>query len=138
MNMVDENKVSLKSLEQYRVLYTEIDAIDQQIKSLYNTYHSPSFQTVGSFTCGRRSPVEQALKKIYELEEIYSDKIKELRTQAKTIEEWITNLNDPFLKSCIRYHYMLGYSWKETSRKVYGYDNYYNARKVVYRYFGRE
>lgn len=131
--------MTLDDLEKYRSLYAEIDALSQQIESLYNTYHSPSFQSNGGgFNGEATSPVEQALHQIQRLEDIYTSKIQELRSNAQTIETWLTTLDDPFLCSCIRYHYMLGYSWKETSQKMYGYDNYYNARKVVFRYFGRE
>ena len=62
----------------------------------------------------------------------------ELNDRKLEIEKWLRTLEDTFLIACIRFHYLRGYSWKETSKRVYGYDNYYNARKVVFRYFGRE
>lgn len=130
--------MTLDDLEKYRSLYAEIDALSQQIESLYNTYHSPSFSSNGGFNSEPHSPVEQALYQIQRLEDTYTSKIQELRSSAEQIERWLTTLSDPFLRSCIRYHYMLGYSWKETSQKMYGYESYYNARKVVFRYFGRE
>ena len=110
----------------------------EQRDAMYNTYHSPSFSSAGSFNAEPHSPVESALKKIQKLEDLYNKKIKDLRTKAETIEEWLYTVDDPFVRSCIRYHYMLGYSWKETSKRMYGYDSYYNARKIVFRYFGRE
>lgn len=130
--------MTLEELEQYRALYLEIDAIAEQRDAMYNTYHSPSFSSAGSFSAEPHSPVETALKKIQKLEDLYDKKIKDLRIKAETIEDWLYTVDNPFVRSCIRYHYMLGYSWKETSKKMYGYDSYYNARKIVFRYFGRE
>lgn len=130
--------MTLDELEEYRSLYIEIDALTQQIQALYNTYHSPSFSSSGGFNGEPHSPVEQALKQIQRLEDTYTAKIIELRSKAEVIETWLTTLDNAFVRSCIRYHYMLGYSWKETSRKLYGYESYYNARKVVFRYFGKE
>ena len=132
--------MTIEELEQYRALYLEIDAIAEQRDAMYNTYSSPSFSSVGSFNAEPHSPVEAALKKIQKLENLYNKKIKDLRTKAETIEDWLYTVDDPFVRSCIRYHYLLGYTWKETSKRVYGYKNgnYYNARKAVFRYFGKE
>lgn len=131
--------MTIEDLEKYRSLYTEIGALSKQIESLYNTYHSPSFSNNGGgFNGEAHSPIEQALQQIQRLEDNYAFKIQELRMEAERIENWLTTLDDPFLRSCIRYHYMLGYSWKETSRNMYGYESYYNARKVVFRFFGKE
>ena len=65
--------------------------------------------------------------------------IEELE-QYRWISAEIDALNEQIYAMCIRYHYLLGYTWKETSKRVYGYKNgnYYNARKAVFRYFGKE
>lgn len=132
--------MTLEELEQYRWISAEIDALNEQICVMYNTYHSPSFSSVGSFNAEPHSPVEAALKKIQKLETIYNTKINNLRAKSNEIERWLDTVKDINIRTCIRYHYLLGYTWKETSKKVYGYQNsnYYNARKAVFRYFGKE
>ena len=132
--------MTIDELEQYRWISAEIDALNEQIYAMYNTYHSPSFSSSGSFNAEPHSPVESALKKIQKLERVYNSKLDNLRERAEAIEDWLYTVDDPFVRSCIRYHYLLGYTWKETSKRVYGYKNgnYYNARKAVFRYFGKE
>ena len=130
--------MTIKELEEYRALIAEIDALNKQIESLYDTYHSPSTEGKGSLKSSTKSPVEKALTKIQLLEQVYLDRIQELQEQANRIETWVSQVDDPFIRSCIRYHYLLGYSWSETSKKMYGYNSYYNARKVVFRYIGKE
>ena len=130
--------MTIKELEEYRALIAEIDALNKQIESLYNTYHSPSNNDGGSSKDSSKSPVEKALTKIQSLEQMYMDRIKELQEQANRIETWVSQIKDPFIRSCIRFHYLLGYSWSDTSKKMYGYNSYYNARKVVYRFMGKE
>lgn len=130
--------MTIEELEQYRGLAAEIDALNEEIEHMYDTYRSPSFSTNGSLNGEAKSPVEQALKKIEQLNGVYTNRLSELNGRKLVIEEWLKTLEDTFLIACIRFHYLRGYSWKETSKKVYGYDNYYNARKIVFRYFGKE
>jgi hypothetical protein len=130
--------MTIEELEQYRGMNAEINALNEEIEHMYDTYRSPSFSSTGLFNGEASSPVEQALKKIEKLNEVYTSRLSELNDKKLEIETWLRTLEDTFLIACIRFHYLRGYSWKETSKMVYGYDNYYNARKVVFRYFGRE
>lgn len=130
--------MTIKELEEYRSLLNEIEALNRQIESLYNTYHSPSTESASKSSGKPHSPTERALAQIQTLEQTYYDEINELQKKAHEIELWVQSIEDMFVRSCIRYHYLLGYSWKETSKKVYGYVSYYNARKIVYRYMGKE
>lgn len=133
----NENVVTLKDLEQYRALYTEMTAIDLQIKSLYNTYHSPSFSNEGGFSYSDKSNVEMAVSRIMELEEKFNIKKNNLINKATNIEKWLETVSDQYVRACIRYHYMLGYTWRETTIKVYGGNNNdQNSKRVVRRYFG--
>ncbi len=130
--------MTLEQLENYRGLVAEVSLLSQQIENLYNTYHSPSFSSSGSFNGETKSPVEEAVKKIMLLDSEYLKKKNEMSDEALKIENWLNTVDDAFIRACIRCHYMLGYTWKETSEKVYGNNSYYNARKSVYRYFGKE
>ena len=63
---------------------------------------------------------------------------KDLRQSLKEVEEWIQQLDDPEIESIVRWHYIIGYSWKDTNTEVYGFPDYHMARKKINRYFGRE
>ena len=130
--------MTLEELNKYRGMVVEINLIKDQINNLYNTYKSPSFTDVGLSSSNAESPVEKAVKRIQRLEGLYAEKLFELEKQTHQIEYWINSIDDPYIRAIIRSHYLLGKSWKDTSKLVYGYGNYYNARKVVYRYFVRE
>ena len=67
--------MTIEELEQYRWISAEIDALNEQIYAMYNTYHSPSFSSAGSFNAEPHSPVESALKKIQKLENLYNKKM---------------------------------------------------------------
>ena len=56
----------------------------------------------------------------------------------KEIESWITELDNPEIESIVRWHYIIGYSWKDTTKEVFGYADAYLSRKKIFRYFGRE
>lgn len=132
--------MTLEELEQYRCISAEANALNEQIRAMYNTYSSPSFESTGTFNAESHSPVESALNKIQKLETIYNAKINDLIAKSSEIEKWLGTVQDANVRAAIRYHYLLSYTWKETSKRVYGYrnSNYYNARKAVFRYFGKE
>ncbi len=130
--------MTLDELKQYNGIVAEINAINAERHQMYNTYQSPSFSSTGSFNGEPHSPVEQALKKIGRLEEIYMDRLNELYDRKIEIEEWVKSIDDTFVSSCIRIHFFEGHTWKETSEKVYGRESYYNARNVVLRYLKKE
>lgn len=57
---------------------------------------------------------------------------------GERVNAWLIELDDPEIRSIIRWHYLNGKSWKQTSRLVYGANSYYNARKTLMRWFGKE
>ncbi len=129
--------MTLEQLENYRGLVAEVSLLSQQIENLYNTYHSPSFSSSGSFNGEVKSPVEEAVKKIMLLDSEYLKKKNKMSDEALKIENWLNTVDDAFIRACIRCHYMLGYTWKETTIKVYGNANdEQNSKRAVRRYFG--
>ncbi len=131
--------MTLEELEHYRGMIVELKALQKQKEDLYNTYHSPSMSSSGSFSGASISPVEQALIKIDRLETIYQIKIEALKDKTLEVEEWLSTIEDNYVRSCIRYHYLLGYTWKETTKEVYGdYYSDHNSRMVVKRYMNNK
>lgn len=130
--------MSIEKLEAYRGLTSEMKALSQQITSLYDTYRSPQLMSNGSHSMSASSPTEGAVGKILKLEETYSVKFKEALDMLTEVEDWLSQVEDAEIRSICRHHYILNKSWQQTSTIMYGYPSYYNARKKVMRYFGRE
>lgn len=129
--------MTVEKLEAYRGLTSEMKALSQQITSLYDTYRSPQLMSdAHSMSVG--SPVETAVNKVLELKTVYEQKYEEAANLLYNIETWLSQIEDPEIRSIARFHYVLGYSWQRTNVAVYGYLSYYAARKKIMRYFGRE
>ena len=131
-------KMTIEMLEQYKGLTSEMKALRDQIDSLYDTYRSPQLMSNGSHSMSASSPTESAVAKILKLEETYRRKYEEAVDLLSEVENWLSHVDDAEIRSICRHHYILNKSWQQTSTIVYGYPSYYNVRKKVMRYFGRE
>lgn len=135
---MEKTTMTVEKLESYRGLTSEMKALTQQITSLYDTYRSPQLMSNGSHSMSAGSPVETAVNKVLELKMVYEQKYEEAANLLYNIETWLSQIEDPEIRSIARFHYVLGYSWQRTNVAVYGYASYYAARKKIMRYFGRE
>lgn len=134
-----DTTMSIEKLEAYKGLTTEMKALSQQITSLYDTYRSPQLMSDGgSHSMNVSSPTESAVVKILKLKKTYQQKYDEAADLLLQVENWLSRVEDPEIRSIIRFHYMLNRSWQQTSIEVYGYPSYHNSRKKIMRYFGRE
>lgn len=135
--MEKTTEMTVEKLESYKSLTAEMKAITLQIDSLYDTYRSPQLMSdAHSMSVG--SPVETAVNKVLELKTVYEQKYEEAANLLYNIETWLSQIEDPEIRSIIRFHYILNRSWVQTSAEVYGFPSYYNSRKKIMRYFGRE
>lgn len=131
--------MTVEKLEAYRGLTSEIKGLREQIDSLYDTYRSPQFSDEGSHSMNTSNPTESAVSKILELKSIYDHKYAAAAELLLEVENWLSTIENSEIRSIIRFHYILNKSWVQTSALVYGgYPSYYNARKRVMRFFGRE
>lgn len=137
MTNLNKNKEILKELNNYRAYLCEANALEYQIEQLYNTYHSPSWEGVGGHSEGGPTQTEQAISKIDPLEQMYRTKMELAKEKLQMLEEWLDTVEDKDVANCIRWHYMIGCTWKETTKRVYGnYVSEQNSKTVVRRYFG--
>lgn len=132
-----DTNMSIEKLEAYRGLTSEIKALRDQIDSLYDTYRSPQLMS-DAHSMSASSPTESAVNKVLELKTVYEQKYEEAANLLYNIETWLSQIEDPEIRSIARFHYVLGYSWQRTNAAVFGYPSYYAARKKIMRYFGRE
>lgn len=116
-------EMTVEKLEQYKGLTSEMKALRDQIDSLYDTYRSPQLMSDGgshSMSVGG-SPVETAVNKVLELKTVYEQKYEEAANLLYNIETWLSQIEDPEIRSIIRFHYILNRSWQQTSTEIYGY-----------------
>lgn len=131
--------MTIEKLENYKGLVAEMHSLSESIDSLYDTYRSPQFFSEGgSHSSNVGSPVEDAVNRILKLKDIYDHKYSEAANLLLEVEAWLSTVDDPEIRSIVRFHYVLNKSWVQTSTEVYGFPSYYNSRKKIMRYFGRE
>lgn len=131
--------MTIEKLENYKGLVAEMHSLSESIDSLYDTYRSPQFMSDGgSHSTNVSSPTENAIGKILKLKETYQQKYDEAADLLLQVENWLSQVEDPEIRSIVRFHYVLNKSWVQTSTEVCGFPSYYNSRKKIMRYFGRE
>lgn len=131
--------MTIEDLQKYKFIKSEIEAMEMELHSIYYPVRSPSTSSIGSHGNSVSNPTEQAANRAMNLEDRISNKIQELRNKAEEIMDWLDTVDDPKVRASIQWHYMIGCTWKETTRKVFG--EYYestNSRKLVYNWFGRQ
>lgn len=130
--------MTIEDLEELRYLDSEIRAVQCEIEGMYNTYRSPEFEKIGSSPLSPGDPTAQAVSKVMQLQRKYNSMLTEMADRRDRVNAWLVELDDREIRSIIRWHYLNGKTWKQTSRLVYGANSYYNARKTLMRFFGRE
>lgn len=114
--------MTIEKLENYRGLVAEMHSLSESINSLYDTYKSPQFcRNGGSHSNNVWSPVESAVEKILKLKDLYDHKYSEADNLLLEVEAWLSQVEDPEIRSIIRFHYILNRSWQQTSTEIYGY-----------------
>lgn len=131
--------MTIEKLEQYRGICSNISAIYAELTNAYYPYRSPNgkkdpiiYSSVPS------DPTQQAVFNALDLQNRLELRLEEQAVALGEIETWLLTLTDPEIESIIRWHYVIGLNWKETTEKIYGYGDPYRTRKKIFRYFGKE
>ena len=131
--------MTIEELEELRYLNSEISAVQREIESMYNTYRSPAFEKIGQSPLSPGDPTADAVRKIIGLQAKYNSMLNDMADRRDRVNAWLVSLDDGEIKSIIRWHYLCGKSWKQTSGLVYGgRSNERNAYRVIRRYFGKD
>ena len=131
--------MTIEDLEELRYLNSEIQAVQREIENMYNTYRSPAFEKIGSSPQLAGDPTADAVRKIIGLQAKYNSMLNDMADRRDRVNAWIMSLDDGEIKSIIRWHYLCGKSWKQTSGLVYGgRSNERNAYRYIRRYFGKD
>lgn len=129
--------MTIEELEAYRGIISEMKALEMEIQALYDPRKSPTgHEGIGGSEPG--DPTGSSAMRIISLKEILAEQQEHWANAALDIETWLKTVDDSEIRSIVRWHYILGLSWKKTSYKVYGRNDYYLARKRIYRFFGKE
>ena len=130
--------MTIDELEELRYLNSEIQAVQREIEGMYNTYRSPAFEKIGSSPQHAGDPTADVVRKIIDLQAKYNQMLNEMADRRDRVNAWLIGLDDE-IKSIIRWHYLNGKNWKQTSGLVYGgRSNERNAYRVIRRYFGKD
>ena len=131
--------MTIEKLEAYKALAATVEAIETEIATLYNPISSPNGrETIGAPGSGTSDPTAQSAMRIIALKEKLSEERENMYAVIEEIEDWLLNCPDPEIVSIVRWHYLLGLNWKQTTMKIYGYPDYQYCRKKIMRFFGRE
>lgn len=127
--------MTIEELESVRGMASEVQAIQNEIESLYTPICSPNGQSSTGFSNTPSNPTERAVNRILVKRDELEEKRKNLADAVSTIEKWLDTVQDSELRAIIRWHYLLGMDWSKTCKKVLGYPSYYAARKRIERFF---
>ena len=100
-------KPTRKQLNEYIYIRANINAIEEEIEQ---------FKRMNSATYSNNHMRIKLNSLINRLEEEKKNSIE----QIKTIESWITNVDDQFIKKALIMRYVKGEKWDDISIKLYG------------------
>lgn len=127
--------MTIETLEQYYGTASNINAINEQLRTMYSSVHSPAPNPSGVHGTEPGDPTARTALRIIALKEQLEQEHLRLLDLAEEIEAWLLTVTDMEIVSIIRWHYLLRLNWKQTNIKVYGYPDYQYARGKVIRYF---
>ena len=110
--------MTIDDLKAYRYMAAEIEALQLQIAQLYSPVRSPNLVSIGARGNSVSDPTHSSVMLADELQRQLEEKQEALRAQAVAIEEWLNKVEDSRIRMAIRWHFLLGATWKETTRKV--------------------
>ena len=112
--------MTIQDLEQYRGITAEIKALEMEIDSLYDVRKSPNNKQNIGHSSVPGDPTGKAAMRIIDLTERKVSLLTKWSKMSLDIESWLETVNDAEIRSIIRWRYMLGLSWKQTGKRVYG------------------
>lgn len=122
------------TLEKFHRKYEHIEELRELIKSKYDTRHTPSISVSLRSTRDLSGPTVKALERIEQLRKALEQAEDEYLTDYEEIEAWLRSIPDLNIVAIIRWHFLLGYNWRETNIKVFKKHDYCFARARYLRY----
>lgn len=129
--------MTIDKLEQYYGISSNIEAIEEEIQTLYNPVSSPNGRPMEGHGNTPSNPTERNAMKIIHLKEQCEAERERMYAMLEEIEAWLPTVTDTEIVSIIRWKYLLRLDWKRVNMKVYGYPSYDYSRKRLRRYFDK-
>lgn len=128
--------MKVETLRQYGLIRANVEALRLQIQALEHPISSPN----GNISVGAGAssvpvpgnPTERAAFQIIELKEQLQEHEREQRKLLLEIELWLMKLKNVEVEAIIRWHFVLGYTWAETTTKLYETTDKDRSRKNFY------
>lgn len=130
--------MTIDDLKDYRYLAAEIEALQLQIAQLYSPVRSPNLVSIGARGNSTSDPTHSSVMLADELQRQLEEKQEVLRARAQGIENWLSTVKDGRIRMAIRWHFLLGATWKETTRKVDPAMSVDAMKKFFFRWFDEQ
>lgn len=131
--------MNIETLDQFRGMVSECAVLQAEIEAFYNTVASPNGRTDAGHSNTPGNPTERAvMDNILPMQKVLERKRAEMLAELASVEEWMDTVPDAKMRALLRCYYILGYTWKQTSIRIYGYPCPQRAHQKVRRYFGKD
>ena len=112
----------------------DLKELQALIRSEYNAVHAVTATVSRRSTRDLSGPTVKTLERIDQLQKVLEKAEDEYLTDYEEIEAWLRSIPDLNIVAIIRWHFLLGYNWRETSVKVFKKNDYCYARVKYLRY----
>lgn len=129
--------VTREELRKYQFLKLEITTMQVQIEAMYIPVGSPPTEIIGARSTTPGDPTAEAVQRIEALQERMRKKIAEYVELTERIEMFVETVDDGYVRSIIRLHFLIGLTWRKTCEKVYGYKDPEVCRSAYNRYMSK-
>lgn len=134
MEQESENRMTIERLAQYTHIQSDISAILVQLQDLEKPIHSPNGKTDGGHGSTPSDPTKEAAFKRIALENDLKEYMNRLMGEAKAINDWLRQIGNVEVEAIIRWHFLNGKTWAETSSIMYKNLSKDYCRKVFYKF----
>ena len=127
-------RVTIERLMNYSHIQADIAAIRVQLQDLERPISSPNGKTDGGSGSTPGNPTERAAFRRMDLEADLKEVMDKLLRETREINDWIRTLNNVEVEAIIRWHFLNGKTWAETSGIMYKGMSRDHCRKVFYKF----
>jgi len=128
-----------ETLNRFRSLHRELGYLKKEIEAEYYSVHAVRYDGIKYSSPDQRGSTLRALEKIEEKQDLYNRLLTEYVEIWDQIDEWFEELDDLLAESIVRCYYMVGKTWNETGRIVYGRNRVgETCRMYIYRLLKKE
>lgn len=132
--------ITYEDLKHFRGIRAEIKMLEELRQWIYYPVQSPNGrEQIGARSEGTTSdPTASAYRKLDRIDRMIAEKMAEDADLLERIWLWVTSLPDPYIRTMVSDHYIMGMSWGRVCVKVYGFHDRQLCRKMVMRYLNLE